>query len=435
MKKLASFLLKLLFSIILTFVLIEICLRLFPGVIPLELMVRFDGQPRTEIAQSQGLPTKVDTVLLERDDGGPPLRVYKPYTQIIYRIQETGTNLPMTMDENGFCNLPGSYQPATVDIITIGDSFTFCHAVPPEHSWPGQLNRLTNKSTYNLGRVGIGVHEYLQLLKAFGLQKSPQIVIMNIYAGNDLRDARQYFKHRQDEIEDDDVVDFENLDELPSASQAPSNIGFVINDLLKNYSYTVNLVVAAAEVGQDMYAEATDDPDTKAARNFRYQLIFPDGHVIPFNLDNVDRDEMHYAQRLHNREIEIDVTQVLSEGLQTFVDLAKANNFTPVVSFTPSAHITYEPFVEFENPTLNNLMPWFHQQQHDFIEEQAETLGFVFIDLTPALKEAARTNGSDNLLYYERSLHLTATGNGVVAETLSQELFALDLIEIESASN
>ena len=46
-----------------------------------------------------------------------------------------------------------------------------------------------------MGVGGIGPYEYVQVLKQFGLQRRPRIVIMNIYEGNDLRDTLRYWDH------------------------------------------------------------------------------------------------------------------------------------------------------------------------------------------------------------------------------------------------
>jgi len=58
-------------SVLIGVALLEIWLRIFPSLIPIELLVHFRKEPRAEIAQRRHLPTEDDTVLLNRDDGGP----------------------------------------------------------------------------------------------------------------------------------------------------------------------------------------------------------------------------------------------------------------------------------------------------------------------------------------------------------------------------
>ena len=51
-------------------------------------------------------------------------------------------------------------------------------------------------TTYNLGVPGVGPYEYLEILRRFGLALEPRIVLLNIYEGNDLRDAVRFDEQR-----------------------------------------------------------------------------------------------------------------------------------------------------------------------------------------------------------------------------------------------
>jgi hypothetical protein len=405
-KKLLRISAKLLFSLFLTFLLIEIGLRLFPGVLPLDLLILFSEQPRLEIAQRLGLATQKATVPLDRDDDGPELRIFKPYTPLIYYIQENGTTVETVRDELGFCNPPGSYRSPTIDLITLGDSFTMCHAVSIEETWASQLAELSGYSVYNLGRAGVGILEYLQLLKKFGLQKSPKLVLMNIYEGNDLRDAERYYRYVRGERDE--------AEEPPAGPQA----------LLAHYSYAYNLLQSGLEYLQyaarpepDIFDDAADQGVT-----LQYKLVFPDGIVVPYNLKDTDEDEVRFARRLRARTVDIGVSQTIIEALRHFVELSKQYNFIPIVAYTPSAHTAYSDKVIFEDPSLSELMPWFSREQRHFLESNSQTLGYTFIDLTPDLQAAARTRGPEELLYYQFDLHLTPLGHAVVAQILNRKL-------------
>lgn len=432
MKKLFSFSLKLLMSILFTLLLIEIGLRLWPGLIPLDLLVRFHEDPRAQIARRRGLPAKEDTIVLDRDDGGPELRIFKPFTPIIYEVWEENAVRRIVMDEIGFCNPPGSYERATIDIITIGDSFTYCHAVYPQDSWTSQLGSLTGYTTYNLGRGGVGIHEYLQILKKFGLQKSPEIVIMNIYEGNDLRDTRRYYKYWQSRNSHESVHHEQKpLDTTDDSSLAlGSSYEFIMGDTRLRYSYAINLILALLEYGQERYSSIVIPANETAGdvKRFKYSLIFPGDIAIPFNIYDTDKDEVKYAKLLRDRQIEIEVQMAMVEALQRFVELGQKHSFTPVVTYMPSAHTAYESVVRFVNPELSDLMPWFSREQRQFLQEQSQALGFVFIDLTPALQAAAQSGGPDQLLYLRGSVHLSSQGNTAVAKILSQKLAELGII-------
>ncbi|MEW5960200.1 MAG: SGNH/GDSL hydrolase family protein [Chloroflexota bacterium] len=426
MKKILSTLSGLLLSLAFTLLLIEAGLRFFPKVIPLDLLIQFNDKPRTEIARRVGLKTKGETILLNRDDGGPELRIFKPYTTVVWPIEDDGTFSVVVMDKNGFCNPPAEAAATQVEIITLGDSFTWCHAVDPQAAWAGQLARLTGRPVYNLGLGGIGPYEYIQLLKKFGLPRSPRLVIMNIYEGNDLRDVARYYYHRLYHQDDEPVT--------AAAPTPPAGVAVDGAGWLGNYSYAYNLALATKRYWAEsdpapapITGAAGSDSPSKA-ENFRYRLVFPT-QTVEFNPDNADTDEIEYARQLYQQELKFEVLAALRQPLEEFVTLARQEKFIPVVTYTPSAYTAYEAVVAFEDPALAEVMPWFSRRQRDFLAGQAQELGYTFIDLTPALQAAAHARGASELLYYRYDLHLTVAGHAVVAETLGQTLPELNLLQ------
>lgn len=412
MKKL-TFLAHVCASLLFTFSLIEVGLRLLPGLVPLPLLIYFDDGLRSEIAYRRNLPTQWGTETVERDDGGPELRVFKPFSKVAWPIQEDVT---VVMDQLGFCNPTTThYQAATIDLITLGDSFTTCHAVNPEETWTNQLGLLTNLSTYNLGRGGTGIQEYIQFLKKYGLAKSPQAVIMNIYEGNDLRDAGVYYYYHQNN--------------QPSANQpTPATSETFYYDFLDHYSYGYNLGQACLKFSlyaSNAPAQSDKNPFTVSLEdgtiNFKYNLVFPNKN-ISFNPKNTDTDEVVVAKYLHNQEVEAGVFTAIEDSLKIYIKLSKEHHFIPIVTYTPSSYIAYQANVVFEDAALTDLMTEFSNQQRAYFQEKGRDLGYTFIDLTPALQAAAQASGSENLLYYRKDLHLTPAGHLVIAQTLSQLL-------------
>ncbi|MGB5259380.1 MAG: hypothetical protein WBO34_02525, partial [Gammaproteobacteria bacterium] len=63
---------------------LEIGLRAYPDMIPLNLLQRFHTAPRLEIAQRRSLWNESQMQVLQRDDGGPTLKLFKPYSKIVY---------------------------------------------------------------------------------------------------------------------------------------------------------------------------------------------------------------------------------------------------------------------------------------------------------------------------------------------------------------
>jgi hypothetical protein len=93
-----------------------------------------------------------------------------------------------TTDGNGFRNfLP---EKATYPVVALGDSFTVAGNVASP--WPQKVTDCTGLDVLNLGGAGLGPQEELEILREFGLEKQPKLVIMAYFEGNDLYDAAAY---------------------------------------------------------------------------------------------------------------------------------------------------------------------------------------------------------------------------------------------------
>jgi hypothetical protein len=89
-------------------------------------------------------------------------------------------------DAWGFRN---KFVPKQADIVAIGDSLTYGVSASAANSWPAILQRLTQKSTYNMALGGYGPVQYSYLLENKAVLLKPSSVIVGFYYGNDLRDA------------------------------------------------------------------------------------------------------------------------------------------------------------------------------------------------------------------------------------------------------
>jgi hypothetical protein len=397
---------------------LEVGLRAFPAeLIPVGWLKRFQSDLRLQIAERLSLPNDNQMWQLPRDDGGPPLELYLPHAHTEQRVGPEERS-DVTYDAQGFCNPPRDrYGRATIDVIIIGDAFTDCVAAVAEASWISRLGQRTGLSVYNLGRGGIGPYDYLQIFKYFGLPKKPSIALMNIYEGNDLRDSFRYHQYVKSGQDDDYAsaadhfepeLDYQNLLDNP----------------LGRHSYLVNLGLVAIGKAYEGIRNvvATAIGDRPEAIDFRYQLHFLDGAVVPFNIDNADQSEARYAGWLLRGEVQL---SAFDQALEQFAALGRAHHFQPAISYAPSAYTAYASFVEFEDDTLRVLMPWSSGRQRDYLRQKAASLGIVFVDLTPALQAAAGRLQEKELLYYPAGVHLTPAGHRVVADALAVALTEL----------
>lgn len=88
-------------------------------------------------------------------------------------------------DQMGYRN---QEVPESVDILAVGDSFTYGFTVAPKDSWPRRLESLLQLSVYNAGVGGYGPCEYRVVLDKL-LELDPRIVIVGVYIGNDIGDS------------------------------------------------------------------------------------------------------------------------------------------------------------------------------------------------------------------------------------------------------
>ena len=233
------------FIAFLTAVLLEVGLRIAPSLIPMFLLIHFNEDLQSEIAFRLDYPSKSNHKTIPRDDGGPILWLPMPGQTVSWKFRDPGVVNRVVMDWRGFCNPPEKcVRDFRSDIVAVGDSFTWCTAMKPEDAWPSRVSDLAGTSTYNLSRGGMGLYEYVKLLKAFGLDIRPRVVILNVYEGNDLHDALKYHRHRYKA-----ASEFRRGSEGKKKSVKLSPLGRLFFALLESrsgrYSYALNLAMTA----------------------------------------------------------------------------------------------------------------------------------------------------------------------------------------------
>lgn len=406
----------LLIPLAILFVGVEVSLRLMPQVLPLTLLQHFQPDLRLQIAEKRGLPTRNDVMSVERDDGGPLLLKYRPETEVSKTFLDEGAVPTIVTDAQGFCNPPDAgYERARFDVIAIGDSFTWCHSVHPAEVWPVVLARLSGRSVYNLGTPAIGLYEYLVILRRFGLPKQPRVVLMNVYEGNDLRDAMRYWSYR-----DGHAGAGAGLECAGLLCRALGSRSYVYNLLAAVRVEYLQPLIASSGPALDAAFENIDTDDLR----FYYTLDFG-AEQVPFNLRNADRDEIAVATAMAQGALS---PALFDEALAAFVALAGEYGFVPVLVYSPSAHTAYADYVRFEDPDFAPLMAGMSSTLRDYFRASGERLGYHFLDLTGPLQAVIDAQGArqaQQLLYYPMSIHYSAVGNQRVAEIVDAFLRGL----------
>lgn len=101
-------------------------------------------------------------------------------------------------DERGFRNPPGLTQ---ADLVFVGDSYTEAAQMPEPRTFAQQVGLATGLRVVNLGRGAYGPPQELIVLRRYGLGYQPRAVVWQLFEGNDLTDAHNYVKWRQNPAE------------------------------------------------------------------------------------------------------------------------------------------------------------------------------------------------------------------------------------------
>jgi hypothetical protein len=187
---------------------------------------------------------------------------------------------------SAICNPPrDSYDRPRIDVIIMGDSFTGCIATDSEATWMSRIGEITGLSVYNVGKGGIGPYDYLQIFRHFGLPKHPKIGLMNVYEGNDLRDAVRYHEHVEAVRKGDS-----GYASAGDRFEPELDYQTLLSNPLGRSSYAVNLGLVAIGMAYEGVGNAISRGigEEREQVNFRYDLRFEDGAIVPFNIQNAD---------------------------------------------------------------------------------------------------------------------------------------------------
>jgi len=377
----------------------EILLRVAPSLISVEALSKFPGPLRTTVARRLNLPTNEDAAVIasaERHDGGPPIRYTAPDRTFRLLVdpadRDAGAVSSVRMDSRGFCNPLPKGEWTSADVVVIGDSFTFCTTVLPEQTATALMGESTGLTVYNLGVLGVGPYEYLEILRRYGIPLKPRFVVMNVYEGNDLRDTMVYRAFKKNGA--------------PAATEAG------LGARLLSKSYALSFVSAGVLMARDAFRR-------DAEINFRYSAMV-DGVRVPINPANGDLDEARIAGRVRGGHVDVDG---FDAPLQTFADLARAHHFTPLVTYVPSTYTAYAGSVVFEDAEVGRDAAELSRVQRLRLAATTARLDLPFLDLTPAFQAAA---ASGPLTHFPANLHLTARGHQVVATAIAAKLAGMN---------
>ncbi len=373
---------------------LEIVLRVYPDLISLKVLLDFDRPLRSELTRTRGLTTQDDLQCLPANRRHGKLCLVRPGQRYVMPVNVVdrgyGAIAAIQHDANGFCNpaLKASWK--RVSVVLVGDSMTWCSGVGPDQAFTAILGERLGRSTYNLGVHGIGLYEYLEVLRRFGLALEPDMVVM-VVSSNDLRDALRYWKDRQKKnrnAEDDGIFDA---------------VGGGIER-----SYAANFLRSSAKIlSRQLFRSEID---------FHYTVATEEGR-LDMNLTNANGDEVETARRVVSGEIDF---TVWDQAFDDFATLGKDYGFNPVLAYVPPAHAAYASTTQFHDEQVGRDVSEAVARERAYLVGAAQARGLGFVDATEGLHTAAPHTPKP--LYFPGNMHLTPEGHDVVASILAESL-------------
>mgnify|MGYP001270172505 CR=1 FL=1 len=403
--RIAGVVIPLLFSIVLTFALLEIGFRLFPQTIPA-------GACR----QSEMLSDSYCRWFHDFSD--PALGyVFKPFyhyegiwdsanPQVAYAEEITCPRdytaafwHELSADGHGFVN-PWPWQ-EHYDIVLTGDSFTQQYA---STYWLDLVRQRTGMSVLNLGIGGWGTLSEIAAVQEFGLDRSPDWVILMYYDGNDLFNSGQYADRA---ASGEDWLSYE-------MAQFPWYEKLVVPHVLRFWAGQIS---GAGRPHIPASEEECRYPITVNTNYGSFETLFSD-----INISHLSRTR---DQIERSRE-----WKLISQGLLDLDAAVEAQGGRFLIIYVPSREHVYWGQIWDQRDLENFLMATAPQRSFDeYGETVAAQVGLFqdftarhhieFLDLTGPYWLAAREQGA---MYNYADDHWNDAGNELAAQLIGDYL-------------
>jgi hypothetical protein len=301
-------------------------------------------------------------------------------------------------DRSGFRN---ARVPDRADIVALGDSHTYGWGVAAGDAWPRRLQELGDDTVYSMAYGGYGpVHASLMIDEA--LDKSPRVVIIAVYSGNDAFDAFRavYEEGRRPEYATTGAAALtpEAKESFQARVALAEGMGRPValssppdHTKLIDYTRTRRLYWRARHFLR------TPDAVAKAETTWQQAKAVADAH--PDRVDVLDDGRFRTVFTPAYRLTALDMTEpCVEEGwriaMTAIADVAgrcREAGAVPVVLFVPTKEFVFVDHVMDASHAYRSLIEnesTFLQRTSDYLQQRH--IGFV--DATPALR-AVLANG------------------------------------------
>jgi hypothetical protein len=288
-------------------------------------------------------------------------------------------------DQNGFRNAADA---GSADLIVVGDSFVEGSHVSDAEVITSRLQALLNQTVANLGRIGYGPQQELEVLRRYGLGLRPRTCVWCFYDGNDLRDSERY---ERDQAE---VLRYGRRSQL---------------QLLLERTFTRNCLEYAIRTW-------LDPPPRPPARLYAGRFDGSSGALLDLFFGSDDYYDEHSPAGVRDHSPELDrVRTVLAHAHE----LCRRQEIDLVVVFVPTKFRVYRDLCRFDpaSPCRSWPADGLPRVLADLVRSTSSQIGYL--DLTPSL-HAAAADGS--LVYLPDDTHWTSDGHRVAALAIGDYL-------------
>lgn len=393
MPKLAKAVLRLCLVVVITAFILEAILQLAFTLLPRDLTQRMP-----QFRERTGYQLRTDHGAREYPAGEAVDLQVTPLSGDLYRLTCLKTadvesfepyRVTYVRDNHGFRN-PEPW-PDDLDLVIIGDSFVAAEAVS-DPFWRGMA-----ESMLVLGLPGSGTLEQTLLLEAFGLPRSPEVVVVAYFSGNDMTDNMDFANLRQRGIT---FADRTHQDRSPL-----------------EYLVTVHLVLFVLDM---MIAAGEDCHYPQLAQTSPPLSVSFFDEMLPL-LAN-DQESLRSSPKFQVTESAL--TEMAAELRERGIPMLllyipqKAELFWNTLDSDAKGHIV-DALAERDDSITVDRMDKNLTAQRDLILNLASEYRIEFLDLTSVLQSAVESGSSP---YFFADTHWNQRGHDIARQALRDRL-------------
>ncbi len=319
---------------------------------------------------------------------------------------------PVTMDEIGFHNPPGTYTDnAVIPYVFLGDSGTA--GLEVEKPFAHIVSEATGKPALNLGIGGQSPQDYATALERYGLAKKPKVVVVSLFL-NDVSDALTYDRLERAGL-DDATYYFVGVEAYPEKGP----VGFLLNRLnLPRYAAALALFGLPGR-GAHAQAAPPSAAGASAAAGGQEMAAFP----VHGGAETVRVPAASIQTELVTSKLtDVEMGPTLA-ALARIKALAASVGAKVLVTYMPQPIEYYRPFLT-EGAAHFAAVPdadfgWGRQ-----LQAYVESLGLPFFDPRPGMRREA--SAAPFLFPHINDAHLNTAGHALFGRMLVERLTALE---------